>query len=73
MIPEDHPRYRSLQVREHLARCAAEGILSLEGLTAHGRGEAFDYLIGEKTMESASGRRGPLQRSSSVRNGRSSR
>lgn len=53
MIPEDHPRYRSLQVREHLARCAAEGILSLEGLTAHGRGEAFDYLIGEKTMESA--------------------
>jgi 4-phosphopantoate--beta-alanine ligase len=40
-------------VREHLARCAAEGILSLEGLTAHGRGEAFDYLIGERTMESA--------------------
>ncbi|HOB59997.1 MAG TPA: 4-phosphopantoate--beta-alanine ligase [Methanoregulaceae archaeon] len=53
MIPKDHPRYRSLKVREHLARCAAEGILSLEGLTAHGRGEAFDYLIGEKTMESA--------------------
>lgn len=53
MIPEDHPRYRSLRVREHLARCAAEGILSLEGLTAHGRGEAFDYLIGERTMESA--------------------
>ena len=53
MIPEDHPRYRSLKVREHLVRCAAEGILSLEGLTAHGRGEAFDYLIGERTMESA--------------------
>ncbi|MDD1709754.1 MAG: phosphopantothenate/pantothenate synthetase [Methanoregulaceae archaeon] len=53
MIPQDHPRYRSLMVREHLARCAAEGILSLEGLTAHGRGEAFDYLIGERTMESA--------------------
>jgi len=53
VIPQDHPRYRSLMVREHLARCAAEGILSLEGLTAHGRGEAFDYLIGERTMESA--------------------
>jgi 4-phosphopantoate--beta-alanine ligase len=24
-----------------------------EGLTAHGRGEAFDYLIGERTTESA--------------------
>jgi 4-phosphopantoate--beta-alanine ligase len=53
MIPQDHPRYRSLKVREHLARCAEEGILSLEGLTAHGRGEAFDYLIGERTTESA--------------------
>lgn len=53
MIPEDHPRYRSLAVREHLARCAKAGIISLEGLTAHGRGEAFDYLIGEKTTESA--------------------
>jgi len=53
MIPEDHPRYRSLAVREHLARCAQAGIISLEGLTAHGRGEAFDYLIGEKTTESA--------------------
>lgn len=53
MIPHDHPRYHSLKVREHLARCAKEGILSLEGLTAHGRGEAFDYLIGEKTTESA--------------------
>jgi 4-phosphopantoate---beta-alanine ligase len=53
MIPEDHPRYRSLKVRERLARCAEEGVLSLEGLTAHGRGEAFDYLIGERTTESA--------------------
>ena len=53
MIPRDHPRYRSLKVREHLARCAEEGILSLEGLTAHGRGEAFDYLIGERTTKSA--------------------
>jgi 4-phosphopantoate--beta-alanine ligase len=52
-IPPDHPRFRSLVVRERLARCAAEGVVSLEGLTAHGRGEAFDYLLGEKTTASA--------------------
>ena len=27
--------------------------MTLEGLTAHGRGEAFDYLLGERTTESA--------------------
>jgi len=53
MIPPDHPRYRSLVVRERLADCARNGILAWEGLTAHGRGEAFDYLIGERTTESA--------------------
>ncbi len=53
MIPEDHPRYRSLITRERLAECARSGIVSWEGLTAHGRGEAFDYLIGEKTTGSA--------------------
>jgi len=40
-------------VRESLARYAKAGVVTLEGLTAHGRGEAFDYLIGEETMESA--------------------
>jgi len=53
VIPRDHPRYRSLAARERLATCAREGVVSLEGLTAHGRGEAFDYLIGERTTESA--------------------
>ncbi|CVK32535.1 protein of unknown function [Methanoculleus bourgensis] len=53
MIPKDHPRYRSLIARERLARCAREGVVALEGLAAHGRGEAFDYLIGERTSESA--------------------
>ncbi len=48
MIPKDHPRYRSLIARERLARCAREGVVALEGLAAHGRGEAFDYLIGER-------------------------
>ncbi len=53
MIPADHPRYRSLVTRERLAQCAKQGIVALEGLTAHGRGEAFDYLIGERTTRSA--------------------
>jgi 4-phosphopantoate--beta-alanine ligase len=53
MIPLDHPRYRSLVVRERLAKCAQKGIVSWEGLTAHGRGEAFDYILGERTTDSA--------------------
>ncbi len=53
MIPKNHPRYRSLAVRARLARFAREGIVTLEGLTAHGRGEAFDYLIGEQTGPAA--------------------
>jgi len=53
MIPKDHPRYRSLVTREKLARYTRNGLVSLEGLTAHGRGEAFDYLIGERTTDSA--------------------
>ena len=53
MIPADHPRYRSLLTREHLAECAKKGIVAWEGLIAHGRGEAFDYLIGERTTKSA--------------------
>jgi 4-phosphopantoate--beta-alanine ligase len=53
MIPPDHPRYRSLVTREWLAKCAREGIVAMEGLTAHGRGEAFDYLLGERTTRSA--------------------
>jgi 4-phosphopantoate--beta-alanine ligase len=53
MIPPDHPRYKSLVTRERLAACAREGIVAMEGLTAHGRGEAFDYLLGERTTASA--------------------
>ncbi len=53
MIPSNHPRYRSLVTRERLAECAKKGIVAFEGLTAHGRGEAFDYLIGERTTKSA--------------------
>ena len=48
-----HPRYRSLVVRAHLADQARTGLVVAEGLIAHGRGEAFDYLLGERTTPSA--------------------
>ncbi len=53
MIPRDHPRYESLMVREKLVSGYKEGIAVLEGLIAHGRGEAFNYLLGERTIPPA--------------------
>jgi len=52
-IPENHPRARSLQTRELLVEGFRNGIVVEEGLIAHGRGEALDYLIGEITTEQA--------------------
>jgi len=52
-IPETHPRYKSLIKREKLVAGIEAGITSKQGLIAHGRGEAFDYLIGERTLDSA--------------------
>ena len=52
-IPKTHPRYASLMTREKITEGVEKGIASIHGLIAHGRGEAFDYLIGEKTTESA--------------------
>jgi 4-phosphopantoate--beta-alanine ligase len=52
-IPEDHPRYSSLKEREALIEGYKQGITAEAGLIAHGRGEAFDYLIGEKTTVQA--------------------
>jgi len=48
-----HPRYRSLRVRERLAAAHRDGVVVPEGLVAHGRGEAFDYLLGERSSPSA--------------------
>lgn len=52
-ISKDHPRYRSLITRERMAAMVGEGIVSTTGLIAHGRGEAFDYLLGEVTVPEA--------------------
>ena len=52
-VPRSHPRYRSLVTREKLVAAAGEGLVAWEGLVAHGRGEAFDYLLGERTVSEA--------------------
>ncbi|BDZ68443.1 phosphopantothenate/pantothenate synthetase [Methanobacterium ferruginis] len=48
-ISPNHPRYHSLILREKMAQAFKEGILADTALIAHGRGEAFDYILGEKT------------------------
>jgi 4-phosphopantoate--beta-alanine ligase len=52
-LSRKHPRYRSLLVRASLAQATRDGIMVPEGLIAHGRGEAFDYFLGERTIPSA--------------------
>lgn len=52
-IPEDHPRYESLLTRHRIEEGVDRGITSRQGLIAQGRGEAFDYLLGERTIPSA--------------------
>jgi len=52
-IPPDHPRYVSLKTRETLIHQWKRGVVADSGLIAHGRGEAFDYLLGERTIPAA--------------------
>jgi 4-phosphopantoate--beta-alanine ligase len=49
-IPPSHPRRESLLIRERLVEGFKRGLVVPEGLIAHGRGECFDYLIGESTQ-----------------------
>lgn len=49
LIPKSHPRAQSLLIREKLVKGFDNGLVAKEGLLAQGRGEAFDYLLGEKT------------------------
>ncbi len=53
MIPKSHPRYHSLIQREKLVEGVKNGIVAIQGLIAHGRGETFDYILGEKSHEFA--------------------
>ncbi len=52
-IPSDHPRAKSLFIREMMVNGFRRGLVVPEGLIAHGRGEAYDYLIGERTTKTA--------------------
>jgi 4-phosphopantoate--beta-alanine ligase len=54
-IPSNHPRAKSLYIREMLVNGFRRGLVVPEGLIAHGRGEAYDYLIGERTTPTAQG------------------
>ncbi len=52
-IPKAHPRYASLMLRERLVEGFNEGLVVPQGLIAHGRGEMFYYLLGERTTKEA--------------------
>jgi len=52
-IPKSHPRYLSLKTRNLIVDGTKKGITSQHGLIAHGRGEAFDYLLKERTNKFA--------------------
>lgn len=52
-IPDSHPRKKSLESRQKIVDGSSMGLLADSAMIAHGRGEAFDYLLGERTTESA--------------------
>ena len=52
-IPDSHPRKKSLLSRQKIVEGSLDGLLADSAMIAHGRGEAFDYLLGERTTDSA--------------------
>lgn len=53
VVDPEHPRYESLMIRKKVAEAGAKGMLADSAMIAHGRGEAYDYLLGEQTIPSA--------------------
>ena len=53
IVDPSHPRYQSLMMRKRVSEAGVKGMLADSAMIAHGRGEAFDYLLGEKTIDSA--------------------
>ena len=53
IIPIDHPRSESLTYRHNIIEGMKTLVVAEAGLIAHGRGECFDYMLGEKTNETA--------------------
>jgi 4-phosphopantoate--beta-alanine ligase len=52
-ISPQHPRAESLRIRKRIVDGFKLGLVVGEGLAAHGRGEAFDYFLGERTTREA--------------------
>ncbi|MFX1420141.1 MAG: phosphopantothenate/pantothenate synthetase [Promethearchaeota archaeon] len=52
-VPKSHPRYKSLKYRHKIIEGMKNLIVAEAGLIAHGRGECFDYILGEKTSFAA--------------------
>lgn len=48
-IPKTHPRYQSLKYRHKIIEGLKSIVVTEAGLIAHGRGECFDYILGEIT------------------------
>jgi len=52
-VPKTHPRYESLKYRHKIIEGMKNLVVAEAGLIAHGRGECFDYILGEKTTQYA--------------------
>ena len=52
-VPKTHPRYLSLKFRHKIIEGMKNLVVAEAGLIAHGRGESFDYILGEKTNDAA--------------------
>ncbi|MFX1480208.1 MAG: phosphopantothenate/pantothenate synthetase [Promethearchaeota archaeon] len=52
-VPKTHPRYLSLKLRHKIIEGMKNLVVAEAGLIAHGRGECFDYILGEKTTITA--------------------
>ena len=52
-VPKTHPRYESLKFRHKIIEGMNNLVVAETGLIAHGRGECFDYILGEETTAPA--------------------
>ncbi|MFX1242725.1 MAG: phosphopantothenate/pantothenate synthetase [Promethearchaeota archaeon] len=52
-VPKSHPRYESLKYRHKIIEGMKKLVVAEAGLIAHGRGECFDYILGERTTDVA--------------------
>ena len=52
-VPKNHPRITSLMYRHKIITGMKKLVVAEAGLIAHGRGECFDYILGETTNNNA--------------------